>query len=199
VGERLFETLDPTTRSFRHHGRQYLLTDTVGFIEKLPHQLVEAFKATLQETVLADLILHVVDASIAPERRVAEMAAVDEVLEEIGAGESPRVVILNKADLLDETERSEARIDHPDSVLVSALTGDGVEELRDRIEATFEETLREVELLIPYSEGGRLHELHELAGELERTDRGDGVLVRARVPAAELHRFMDLSANGAGG
>ena len=198
VGERLFETLDPTTRSFRHHGRQYLLTDTVGFIEKLPHQLVEAFKATLEETVLADLILHVVDASAPARRRDATMAAVDEVLEEIGAGESPRLLVFNKADLLSDEERSDALLGHPDAIFVSALADDGIEELRDRLEEAFEETLREVELLVPYSEGARLHELHELAGELERTDRGDGVLVRARVPATELHRFKDLSVNGAG-
>ena len=198
VGERLFETLDPTTRSYRHHGRQYLLTDTVGFIEKLPHQLVEAFKATLEETVLADLILHVVDASAPAERREAEMAAVDSVLEEIGGGEAPRLLIFNKADLLDEEERREALLGHPEAILVSALDGDGIEELRDRIEDAFVETLREVELLVPYSDGARLHELHELAGELERTDREDGVLVRARVPAGEAHRFADLSVNGAG-
>jgi GTP-binding protein HflX len=199
VGERLFETLDPTTRRFEHRGRRYLLTDTVGFIEKLPHQLVEAFKATLEETVLAGLILHVVDASAPAERRDATMAAVDGVLEEIGAGESPRLLVFNKADLLDEEERREALLGHPDAILVSALDGEGVEELRDRIEQAFEETLREVELLVPYSEGARLHELHEIAGELERTDRGDGVLVKARVPAAELHRFRDLSVNGTGG
>jgi GTPase len=199
VGERLFETLDPTTRRFEHRGRRYLLTDTVGFIEKLPHQLVEAFKATLEETVLAGLILHVVDASAPAERRDATMAAVDGVLEEIGAGESPRLLVFNKADLLDEEERREALLGHPDAILVSALDGEGVEELRDRIEQAFEETLREVELLVPYSEGARLHELHEIAGELERTDRGDGVLVKARVPAAELHRFKDLSVNGTGG
>jgi GTPase len=199
VGERLFETLDPTTRSFEQRGRRYLLTDTVGFIEKLPHQLVEAFKATLEETVLADLILHVVDASAASERRESTMFAVDEVLEEIGAGESPRILVFNKADLLSEEDRREVLLEHPDAILVSALSGEGVEELRERIEAAFEETLREVELLVPYSEGARLHELHELAGELDRTDRGDGVLVRARVPAAELHRFEDLSVNGADG
>jgi GTPase len=199
VGERLFETLDPTTRSYRHHGRQYLLTDTVGFIEKLPHQLVEAFKATLEETTLADLILHVVDASASSQRREATMSAVDEVLEEIGAGAQPRLLVFNKADLLDEGELREALLGHPDAIAVSAMTGEGIEELRDRIENSFEETLREVELLVPYSEGARLHELHELAGELERTERGDGVLVRARVPAGELHRFADLSVNGSDG
>jgi len=193
VGNRLFHTLDPTTRSLALSGRDYLLTDTVGFIEKLPHQLVEAFKATLEETVLADLVLHVVDGSEPEERRFADIRAVDDVLEEIGAGEKPRLLVLNKADLLDEDERREALLAHPGAVLVSALDGDGLDELRERVEAAFAETLTEVELLIPYSEGGRLHELHELAGDLERTDREDGVLVHAKVPSAELHRFDDLA------
>jgi GTP-binding protein HflX len=198
VGDRLFHTLDPTTRSFELCGRNYLLTDTVGFIEKLPHQLVEAFKATLEETVLADLILHVVDASASEERRRIDMRAVDEVLEEIGAGEKPRLLVLNKADLLDEDARHDVGVEHRDAVLVSALSGEGLDELREAIETTFAETLAEVELLVPYSEGGRLHELHEVAGDLERTEREDGVLVHARVPIAELHRFEDLGTSGNG-
>jgi GTP-binding protein HflX len=193
VGDRLFHTLDPTTRGVELSGRDYLLTDTVGFIEKLPHQLVEAFKATLEETVLADLILHVVDAAAPEERRLADMRAVDGVLDEIGAGGRPRLLVLNKADLLDEEERGEVPRHHPDAVLVSALTGEGLERLRERIELAFEDTLAEVELLIPYTEGARLHELHEIAGDLERDERADGVLVRARVPIAELHRFDDLA------
>jgi GTP-binding protein HflX len=193
VGDRLFHTLDPTTRSLELSGRDYLLTDTVGFIEKLPHQLVEAFKATLEETVLADLILHVVDASEPRERRFVDMRAVDEVLEEIGAGEKPRLLVLNKADLLGQDDRQEVELAHPDAVLVSAREGEGLDRLRERIEAAFEETLAEVRLLVPYSDGSRLHELHEVAGTLERTDREDGVLVRARVPVSELHRFEDLA------
>jgi GTPase len=193
VRDRLFHTLDPTTRTFELSGREALLTDTVGFIEKLPHQLVEAFKATLEETVLADLILHVVDASASEERRIADMQAVDEVLEEIGAGKKPRLLVFNKIDLLSAEERRETELDHPDAVLVSAQEGEGLDTLSERIEAAFEETLTEVELLIPYSEGGRLHELHEVAGDLERTDREDGVLVCAKVPTAEMHRFKDLA------
>jgi len=193
VGDRLFHTLDPTTRSLELAGRGYLLTDTVGFIEKLPHQLVEAFKATLEETVLADLILHVIDAAAPEERLAADMRAVDEVLEEIGAGGKPRMLVLNKADLLGPAEKAEAQLRHPDAVLVSALEGDGLDGLRERIEAAFEDTLAEVELLVPYAEGGRLHELHEIAGDLHRTDRDDGVLVRAKLPVAELHRFDDLA------
>jgi GTP-binding protein HflX len=193
VGDRLFQTLDPTTRSVELSGRDYLLTDTVGFIEKLPHQLVEAFKATLEETVLADLILHVVDAATSEQRRLADMQAVDEVLEEIGAGERPRLLVLNKADLLDPDERAEVLLRHPDAVLVSALADEGLAGLRERVEGAFKDTLAEIDLLIPYSEGGRLHELHEIAGDLVRTERDDGVLVHARVPVAELHRFDDLA------
>jgi GTPase len=197
VGDRLFHTLDPTTRSFELSGRDYLLTDTVGFIEKLPHQLVEAFKATLEETVLADLILHVVDAAAPEERRLADMRAVDAVLEEIGAGEKPRLLVLNKSDLLDDDGRGEATLRHRDAILVSALAGEGLERLRTEIELAFEDTLAEVELLVPYAQGARLHELHELAGDLDRTDRDDGVLVHAKVPVAELHRFDDLRTSAA--
>jgi GTP-binding protein HflX len=193
VGDRLFHTLDPTTRSLELRGRDYLLTDTVGFIEKLPHQLVEAFKATLEETVLADLLLHVLDASEPEQRRLTDIRAVDTVLEEIGAGHKPRLLVLNKADLLDVDERREVAMAHPGAVLVSARADEGLEELRERMEAAFEETLTEVELLFPYSQGARLHELHEVAGDLERTEREDGVLVHARVPSAELHRFDDLA------
>ncbi|HEX3173959.1 MAG TPA: GTPase HflX [Solirubrobacterales bacterium] len=192
VGDRLFHTLDPTTRSVELSGRDFLVTDTVGFIEKLPHQLVEAFKATLEETVLADLILQVVDAAAPEERRRADLAAVDAVLEEIGAGGKPRLLVLNKADLLDDGERREIVLSHPGATLVSALDGEGLDELRREVETAFEDTLAEVDLLIPYSEGARLSELHEVAGDLERVERADGVLVHARVPVAEMHRFEDL-------
>jgi GTPase len=198
VGERLFHTLDPTTRAYRHHGRRYLLTDTVGFIRKLPHQLVEAFKATLEETALADLILHVVDASEPEHQRRAAIAAVDSVLEEIGADSAPRLLVYNKADQLDPADANELTIRDPGSIAISALAAEGLEELRDRIESTFEETLSPLELLLPYSEGGVLAELHEVAGDLDREDRPDGVLVKARVPTALTHRFADFAVNGAG-
>jgi GTPase len=196
VGERLFHTLDPTTRVYRHRGRAYLLTDTVGFIRKLPHQLVEAFKATLEETRVVDLIVHVVDASEPAPARADAMAAVEEVLEEIGAGEAPRIVAFNKIDLLADDAARELVIGRRDAVAISAQTGAGLDELRDLTEDSFADTLREVELLVPYSDGGRLAELHDVAGELERTERGDGVLVRARVPATLVHRFAEFAVNG---
>ena len=197
VGERLFHTLDPTTRAYRHHGRRYLLTDTVGFIRKLPHQLVEAFKATLEETALADLIVHVVDGSEPERRRRDAIAAVDSVLEEIGADSAPRLLVYNKADLLARGEANELMIRDPGSIAVSGLTGEGLEELGDRIESAFEQTLQPLELLVPYSAGGTLAELHDVAGELDRHDRPDGVLVRARVPAAIAHRFEGFAVSAA--
>ena len=196
VGDRLFHTLDPTTRAFEHEGRRYLMTDTVGFIRKLPHQLVDAFKATLEETVLADLVLHVVDASEPVATRAAAMRAVDEVLEEIGAGDAPRLVVLNKLDLLDEEARRDLLVGARDAAGVSAATGEGIEQLLDAIAESFEETLRPMELLIPYDDGGSLSELHAVAGKIERRDRDDGVLVRARVPRSLAHRFEDYSVNG---
>jgi GTP-binding protein HflX len=199
VGERLFHTLDPTTRAYRHNGRDYLVTDTVGFIRKLPHQLVEAFKATLEETVLADLIIHVVDASEPEAARHEAIAAVDAVLGEIGAGDRPRLLVYNKVDLLSDDDRRELLVGDTRAVAVSAETGEGLDGLRDRFEAAFEDLLRPVELLLPYSEGARLAELHGLAGDLERSDLAEGVLVRARIPAALAHRFEEFSVNGASG
>jgi GTP-binding protein HflX len=192
VRDRLFHTLDPTTRTARLAGRTFLVTDTVGFINKLPHQLVDAFGATLEETLRADLIVHVVDAST-PEDELLEMVrAVDEVLEEIGAGDIPRLLALNKADLLDDDRRRELRFRHPDAVLVSALTGEGMDILADRVQEAFRRSLREVVLLLPYDEGGRLAELHDLADDLQREDTPEGVRVSARLPetvAARYERF----------
>ncbi|MDO8185347.1 GTPase HflX [Conexibacter sp. JD483] len=196
VRNRLFHTLDPTTRSYRLGGRDYLLTDTVGFIRKLPHQLVDAFGATLEETRMADLLLHVVDAS-APEDELNEMMrAVDSVLGEIGAGEQPRMLILNKADALEDDQRVDVGLRHPEGLLVSALTGEGLEDLGERIEHEFERRLRDVELLLPYSEGGRLAELHRIAGDLVREDTPEGVRVTARVPATVAARFQRYVVNG---
>jgi GTPase len=197
VGERLFQTLDPTTRAYEHNRRRYLATDTVGFIRKLPHQLVDAFKATLEETRRADLIVHVVDGSDSEPERAESIAAVSSVLDEIGADQQPRLLVFNKIDLIGVEERRDLLVGEPAAVGVSAATGERLAELRDGIEAAFEETLREVELLVPYAAGGRLSELHELAGDLERTERTDGVLVRARIPAALRHRFADLELDGA--
>jgi GTP-binding protein HflX len=184
------------TRSFDIAGRSYLLTDTVGFIRKLPHQLVEAFAATLEEALEADLILHVVDASAPEEEMSAMLVAVDEVLAEIGAGERPGLLALNKVDLLDEDARRALSFRHPRAIQVSAATGEGLEELAEAIEARFLSSLRPMELLVPYREGGRLSELHELAGDMEREDTAEGVRVRARVPAGAAARFERFEVDG---
>lgn len=133
IRDRLFHTLDPTTRVTVIDGQKLLVTDTVGFIRKLPHSLVEAFAATLEETKLADLIVHVADAS-APEDALEEMlAAVNETLDEIGATTAPRLLVLNKIDLVDDSQRSELRLRFPKALLISAKDGEGLGELRGAI------------------------------------------------------------------
>jgi GTP-binding protein HflX len=202
VAHRLFHTLDPMTRAFEINGRTYLITDTVGFIRKLPHQLVESFAATLQETIDADLILHVVDASSPEDERVAMMVAVDDTLHEIGADERPRLLVMNKVDLLDDEERRELSFRHPEAVQVSAITGEGFDDLAEAIEARFLATLRTMDLLVPYEEGGSLSELHDVAGDMERSDTAEGVRVKARVPSGVAPRFERFNVNtlwGAGG
>ena len=130
VRDRLFHTLDPTTRSFEVGGRTFLLTDTVGFIRKLPHQLVEAFAATLEEALEADLIVHVADASVPEDELVEMLDAVEQVLAEIDAAERPRLLALNKVDQLDDEARRALGFRYPDAVQVSAETGEGLDELR---------------------------------------------------------------------
>ena len=196
IEDRLFHTLDPMTRSFEIAGRPYLLIDTVGFIRKLPHQLVDAFAATLEETLRADLIVHVADASAPEDELLAMIDAVEEVLAEIGAGDKPRLLALNKVDLVDEERRRELTFRHRDAVKVSALTGDGLDELRAAVEARFLSSLRRMDLLVPYGEGGSLSELHDVAGEMERADTAAGVRVRARVPAGLAQRFERFEVNG---
>jgi GTP-binding protein HflX len=190
VDDRLFETLDPTTRSFVQDGRRYLVTDTVGFIRRLPHQLVEGFAATLEETVDADLVLHVADAS-APDERLDDMiGAVDAVLAEIGAAELPIELVLNKIDEVDPLRRRRLANRFPGSLEISALTGDGLDELRARVAERFGERLRPVRLLVPYDQGRILAELYELGAPIEeRLDTPEGVIVVARLPHREVARF----------
>ncbi len=193
VENRLFETLDPTTRAFSHDGRRYLVTDTVGFIRRLPHQLVEGFAATLEETLVADLVLHVADAS-APEERLGEMiASVDDVLAEIGADELPVELVLNKIDCIDSLARRRLTNRYPGAVQVSAVTGAGLDELRARIAERFANRFEVVELLVPYDEGAKLAELYALGPPIElREDRPEGVFIRARLPEHDLRRFASF-------
>jgi GTP-binding protein HflX len=190
VDDRLFETLDPTTRGFDHDGRRYLVTDTVGFIRRLPTQLVEGFAATLEETLVADLLLHVVDASVSDDRLDEQIAAVEAVLADIGADELPNELVVNKIDAVDPLRRRRLGNRFPDALQVSALSGAGLDGLRARIAERFADRFEAVQLLLPYEEGGKLAELYALGAPIEeRTDRPEGVLVRARLPRRELRRF----------
>lgn len=193
VGDQPFHTLDPLTRSFDYAGSRYLLTDTVGFIEKLPHQLVDAFRATLEETVLSDLLLVVADASRGEERVRLELAASEAVLADIGADDKPRITVLNKIDLVDSEERESLRLRWPSAVQVSASSGEGLEALKAEIKSRLEADMEAVDLLIPYTEGSRLSELHDVASSLSRREEAEGVRVRARLPAVQARRFADLA------
>ena len=190
VENRLFETLDPTTRGFEHEGKRYLVTDTVGFIRRLPTQLVEGFASTLEETLVADLLLHVLDASLPDDVLVEQRRAVESVLTEIGAGGVPVELVLNKADRLDTVARRRVANRFPDAMLVSATTGEGLDELRERISERFADRFEDVRLLVPYDEGRVLSDLYALGAPIdERTDTEDGVLVRARLAPRDVRRF----------
>jgi len=179
AADRPFSTLDPTIRRLKLPGRLHvMLADTVGFIHRLPHMLVEAFKATLEEVRTADLLLHVVDASspLAPER----MEIVDRVLEEIGAGATPRLVVMNKADLLDFAPHARYGFD---TVTVSALRREGLERLVGAIADTFASMREEVRVTIPVMRGD-LIAMARRDGEILSEEYRDGVVsMRARVSA----------------
>ncbi len=190
VDDRLFETLDPTTRGFEHDGKRYLVTDTVGFIRRLPTQLVEGFAATLEETLVADLVLHVADASLAEERLAETIAAVTTVLSEIGADDIPVELVLNKVDALDALGRRRISHAYPRALLISAHTGEGLDALKQRIGELFSDRFEDVRLLVPYADGRALTALYELGAPIaERRDTPEGVRVRARLPRAEAARF----------
>src|SRR5262249_20337282 len=183
VNDRLFETLDPTTRGFEVDGRRYLVTDTVGFIRRLPHQLVEGFAATLEETLVADLVLHVADASAPDGELDAMLAAVDSVLKEIGAGELPVELVLNKVDAIDPLRRRRLSNRFPDALLVSARTGEGLDELRERVAGRFGERFEAGGFVIPFGESAKVPALYALGTPVdERHHRGEGVYRSAAAP-----------------
>ena len=184
----LFETLDPTTRRVACDGHEVLLSDTVGFIRHLPHQLVTAFSATLEEARDADLILHVADASEPDGRRAARAAAVDEVLREIGAGDVPRLLVLNKIDLADDEERRALRFRHPDAVQVSAVTREGLDDLGARLAAAARTRLTSLDVTIPYADSGLIAAIYAGGSEVTQEPTEDGVRVRALMPPAAAAR-----------
>jgi GTP-binding protein HflX len=195
VEDRLFATVDPTTRRLQLPGGEpVLLTDTVGFVRKLPHQLVDAFRSTLDEVVEADLLIHVVDVS-SPDPE-AHIRAVTSVLAEIGADRVPQLLAFNKVDRL--TPEDKPRLDrlrerHPGSVVLSAVSGEGVDDLltalADRLRAMF----RVVELVVPYGRGDVLAALHRHGEVLSEEHEADATRVRARLHEADVPRFADFS------
>jgi len=190
VENQLFHTLDPTTRGFEHDGRRYLVTDTVGFIRRLPHHLVEGFASTLEETLVADIVLHVVDASAPDDEQDGQREAVDDVLHEIGAAQLPMVVVLNKIDRVDPLNRRRLANRFPGAPQVSALTGEGLGDLKAELARRFEDRWERVRLLVPYESGARLSELYALGTPIEeREDTPEGVLVVARLPRRDLTSF----------
>jgi GTP-binding protein HflX len=182
VEDALFATLDPTTRrTTTSDGRVYTLSDTVGFVRHLPHQLVEAFRSTLEEVADADLVVHVVDGSHPdPE---GQLAAVREVFAEIGADRVPELVVVNKSDAADPLVVARIRAAEPHSVVVSARTGEGVPAVIEAIEADLPRPGVEFDALLPYERGDLLNRIHT-AGEVDALEHtGDGTRVRGRVNA----------------
>lgn len=191
VENALFATLDPTTRRVEgSDGRVYTLTDTVGFVSHLPHQLVDAFKSTLEEVTNADLIVHVVDGSH-PEP-LEQLRAVHQVIDEIGGAAIPELIVINKVDISDPHRVVELVRQLPRSIAISAHTGFGIPELRAAIEMALPHPDIEVQAVIPYTRGDLLHEIHERGEIFTEEHREDGTHVRARVDAqlaSALERF----------
>ena len=191
VQNALFATLDPTVRkATTPDGRAYTIADTVGFVRNLPHQLVEAFRSTLEEIAGSDLVIHVVDASH-PDP-AGQIATVRDVIADTGARDVPELIVFNKIDLADETHRMALRGMEPGAIEVSARTGEGIDELLARIAQLLPEPDVEINVVIPYDRGDLVSRLHLSARILELEYVEQGTHVRAMVKpeqAAELERF----------
>ena len=202
VEDKLFSTLDPTTRRLDlPDGRSVTLTDTVGFIAKLPHDLVEAFKSTLEEVVRADLIVHMVDASTPDPGK--EIRAVQEVLHEVGAGRVPQLLVLNKVDLLDAMARERLARRYPDALQLSAATGEGVPALLAAIAARLPHPEVRLTALVPYTRGNLVERAYREGEVLAIEHLPEGTRLTVRAPAALAHALaphtLASSRDGAGG
>src|SRR6185295_4035636 len=190
VADKLFATLDTTVRALWPESRpRILVSDTVGFIRKLPHDLVASFRSTLDEALEASLLLQVVDAADPGFR--AQMQVTREVLEEIGAGDVPWILVLNKIDKVAPAEREALSREFPAALLVSAKEPADVQRVRDAILGAFEADMTEVDLVVPYDAGraiGEIHKLHVISESYE----GDGVHYRLRAPGPALERLRAM-------
>mgnify|MGYP001311045438 CR=1 FL=1 len=197
VNNALFETLDPTTRRMEAEGHELLLSDTVGFIRNLPHQLVNAFSSTLEEVREADLILHVADASESESQRTAQAQAVAAVLEEIGAGDVPRLSVMNKVDLLDDDGRLALRGSDPKALAVSATTGEGLDELRHALADAARARLERIDVTIPFAQTGLLSSIYADGREVTQEATDTGTRVRALItPSSAARLRAALNTNG---
>ncbi len=191
VENRLFSTLDPTTRRLRLSGGEIVLvSDTVGFVRRLPHQLVEAFRSTLEEVADADLLLHIVDAGAAD--IIGQVAAVRAVLAEVGASDLPEFMVINKIDTVDDATIAEVRRMLPDATPVSALTGEGIGDLLQLIATQLRSVSNIVELGVPYSRGDVLASLHREGEVLVEVHEADQVRVQVRISEAAAGRFAEF-------
>jgi GTP-binding protein HflX len=192
VEDRLFATLDPTVRRLElPNQRPFLLADTVGFVRRLPHHLVEAFRSTLAEVAEADLLLHVVDGS--DPDPAGQIAAVREVLLEIGAAELPELIVFNKADLMGEQARVRLANLYPDARFISALEGQGLDPLVERIGELLERATVTLTLEIPYARGDVVAAAHRFGEVIEEKHDDNGMILEVRVPEASRSRFAQFS------
>ena len=193
VEDRLFATVDPTTRRLDlPGGERVLVTDTVGFVRKLPHQLVQAFRSTLDEVAEAELLLHVVDVS-GPDP-VTHMDAVRTVLRDIGADDVPELIIFNKADLADPDQAKRLHDRHPGSVLLSATTGEGVDDLLTAIGDRLREMTQVVELVVPYDRGDVIAAVHRAGEVVSESHDPDATRLWARIRPEDVGRFREFVA-----
>jgi GTPase len=196
VEDKLFSTLDPTTRRLDlPGGRAATFTDTVGFIAKLPHDLVEAFKSTLEEVARADLVVHLVDA--AQPDPDGQVAAVRAVLQEVGAAGVPELLVLNKADLLDEITRARLARQFPGAVIISAATGEGVDGLLAMVATRLPRPPVDLEVLLPYDRGDLVDRAHREGEVVTVAHLADGTRVRLRAPAPLAHALAPYRLDGA--
>jgi GTP-binding protein HflX len=188
VEDRLFATLDPTVRKLALPGkRQAVLADTVGFVRRLPHGLVESFRSTLAEATEADLLLHLVDGTDGD--IPGQIAAVREVLEEIGAAELPELLVVNKVDAMSPAQLQRVANLYPEAVLVSALTGQGLDHLLEAIAESLTKLLVTVSLSVPYERGDVVAAAHRIGEVIEEKHDENGTIIDVRVPADQLARF----------
>ena len=191
VEDRLFSTLDPTSRRLElPDGRAAVLTDTVGFVRKLPHQLVEAFRSTLEQTTNSDLLLHVIDASRSDQQ--ARVSAVDQVLADIGASKVPRVLALNKSDRIPPDGREPLIRLFPDGVFISSLTGEGLEELLEAVAAELNPSNRVAAFRIPYDRADLRSLLYAHGEVLEESAASEGITLRVKASPTIMGRLREF-------